>query len=114
MSLTIYHNPKCSKSRTTLALLRDKGLEPVVVDYLSTPPDVETLKSIIAALGCGPRDIMRAKESKEAGLNDPSLDDATILKRMVENPIVIERPIVTIGTKAAMGRPPEAVLDILD
>jgi len=114
MSLTIYHNPKCSKSRATLALLRDRGLEPTVVDYLSTPPDIETLKSIITALGCDPRDILRAKESKEVGLNDPSLDDAVLLERMVENPIVIERPIVTAGNKAAMGRPPEAVLDILD
>jgi len=114
MSLTIYHNPRCSKSRMTLALLREHGHEPTVIEYLKTPPDGVTLKAALAAMGCGPRDILRAKEAAEAGLDDPSLDDDALIDLMVKTPIVIERPLVTNGTKAAMGRPPEAVLDILD
>jgi arsenate reductase len=110
---TIYHNPRCSKSRQTLALLGERGIEPDIIEYLETPPSVEELTDILAMLGLGPRDIMRKKEAKEAGLDDPGLDDAALIKAMVANPIVIERPIVVNNGKAALGRPPESVADIL-
>lgn len=113
MSVTIYHNPRCSKSRTTLGLLEENNAEPTVVEYLNTPPSVDELKSILSMLGLSPRELMRAKEAKEAGLDDPSLDDAALIDAMVANPIVIERPIVVSGGKAKIGRPPEGVLDIL-
>ncbi len=105
---TIYHNPRCSKSRQTLALLGERGIEPDIIEYLETPPSVEELTDILAMLGLGPRDIMRKKEAREAGL-----DDAALIKAMVANPIVIERPIVVNNGKAALGRPPESVADIL-
>lgn len=111
---TIYHNPRCSKSRATLALLTENGHDPHVVEYLTDPPDADTLRAILAALGKGPRDILRAKEAKEHGLDDPTIDDAALIRRMVETPAVIERPIVTLGSKAAVGRPPEAVLALFD
>ncbi|HJO74213.1 MAG TPA: arsenate reductase (glutaredoxin) [Rhodospirillales bacterium] len=110
---TIYHNPRCSKSRQTLALLGERGIEPDIIEYLETPPSVEELTDILAMLGLGPRDIMRKKEAREAGLDDPGLDDAALIKAMVANPIVIERPIVVNNGKAALGRPPESVADIL-
>ncbi len=113
MTVTIYHNPRCSKSRTTLALLQEKGVEPEVVEYLNTPPSAEELKRILAMLGIGPRDLMRNKEAKEAGLDDQSLGDDALIAGMVANPIVIERPIVVSGGKARIGRPPESVLDIV-
>lgn len=115
MSVTIYHNPRCSKSRQTLALLQEKGEDPVVVEYLNTPPDAATLRDILARLGLSPRDLMRKKEApyKELNLADDSLDDAALIAAMVANPILIERPIVIAGDKAAVGRPPESVLDIL-
>ena len=110
---TIYHNPRCSKSRQTRALLGERGIEPDIIEYLETPPSVEELTDILAMLGLGPRDIMRKKEAREAGLDDPGLDDAALIKAMVANPIVIERPIVVNNGKAALGRPPESVADIL-
>ncbi len=110
---TIYHNPRCSKSRQTLALLGERGIEPEIIEYLETPPTAEELKNILAMLGKGPRDIMRKKEAREAGLDDPALDDETLIEAMVANPIVIERPIVVNNGKAALGRPPECVADIL-
>ena len=113
MTVTIYHNPRCSKSRTTLALLQEKGVEPEVVEYLNTPPSADELKRILAMLGIGPRDLMRNKEAKEAGLDDQSLGDDALIAGMVANPIVIERPIVVSGGKARIGRPPESVLDIV-
>lgn len=115
MSVTIYHNPRCSKSRQTLALLQEKGEDPVVVEYLNTPPDAATLRDILARLGLSPRDLMRKKEApyKELNLADDSLDDEALIAAMVANPILIERPIVVAGDKAAVGRPPESVLDIL-
>lgn len=115
MALTIYHNPRCSKSRATLALLEARGLKPKVVKYLETPPSAASLKSILAALGKGPRDIIRKGESAYAdlGLKDPGLSDAALVKAMTENPVLIERPIVVNGALAAIGRPPEAVLAIL-
>lgn len=113
MSVTIYHNPRCSKSRTTLALLQENNVQPVIVEYLNTPPSGAELKNIIGLLGMTPRDLLRAKEAKEAGLDDPSLSDDALIAAMVANPIVIERPIVVSGGKAKIGRPPEGVLEIL-
>ena len=110
---TIYHNPKCSKSRQTLALLGGRGIEPEIIEYLKTPPTAAELKNILAMLGKAPRDLLRTKDAKEAGLDDPALDDEALIKAMVANPIVIERPIVVNNGKAAVGRPPESVLDIL-
>jgi len=113
--MTIYHNPRCSKSRATLQLLRDRGFEPVVVEYLQTPPTAAELDRILGMLGLAPRDLARKKEPAyaEAGLDDPSLDRDEIIARMVANPAVIERPIVVCGDRAAVGRPPENVLAIL-
>ena len=113
MTVTLYHNPRCSKSRQALALLREKGVEPDIVEYLKTPPDAETLRRILALLGKSPRDILRAKEAKEAGLDDPGLDDAALIEAMVAHPAVIERPIAVAGDRAALGRPPEAVLKLV-
>ena len=113
--LTIYHNLKCSKSRATLALLEDRGLKPKIVRYLETPPSTNELKAILAALGKSPRRLLRKGEDayKALSLDDVRLSDAALIKAMVENPILIERPIVVNGEKAAIGRPPEAVLDVL-
>ncbi|MGO8919825.1 MAG: arsenate reductase (glutaredoxin) [Stellaceae bacterium] len=113
MSVTIYHNPRCGKSRATLALLQKKGLRPRVVEYLKTPPDQAELKRLLKLLGLTPRQLLRAKEAKAAGLDKPGLSDDAIIAGMVEHPIVIERPIVVAGSRAALGRPPEAVLKIL-
>ncbi|MDP7380527.1 MAG: arsenate reductase (glutaredoxin) [Alphaproteobacteria bacterium] len=115
MTVTIYHNPRCSKSRQTLALLQDRGVTPSVVEYLKTPPNAATLGDILAKLGCPPRQLMRVKEAvyRELGLGDENLSDADLIQAMVENPILIERPIVLASDRAALGRPPEAVLAIL-
>lgn len=115
MTVTIYHNPRCGKSRQTLALLKEQGTEPIVVDYLKTPPSEEELVSILDKLGMGPRDLMRKNEAayKENNLADPSLDNAALIRAMLEHPILIERPLVLANGKAAVGRPPEAVLAIL-
>ncbi|WP_374088258.1 arsenate reductase (glutaredoxin) [Methylomicrobium lacus] len=115
MKVKIYHNPRCSKSRETLQLLRDKGIEPEIVEYLKNPPSAEELDAILQKLGIEPRDLMRKKEKPydELDLFDKSLDRQTLIRAMVENPILIERPVVVIGDKAAIGRPPENVLAIL-
>jgi len=115
-AVTFYHNPRCSKSRETLALLQDKGIEPQVVLYLETPPDAATLKALLKKLGfASARDLMRTKEDlyKSLNLADASLSEAALINAMVENPKLIERPIVVVGDKARLGRPPEQVLDIL-
>ena len=115
MRTTIYHNPRCSKSRQTLALLEERGISPRVVDYLKTPPTAAELKAILKKLGLRPRDLMRKGEPlyAELGLKDRDLDDDALIALMVANPILIERPIVVSGGKAALGRPPESVLKIL-
>jgi len=113
MTVTIYHNPRCSKSRATLALLQDKGIEPSVVEYLNEPPSAEELRRILGMLGIKPRDLLRPKEAREAGLDDPSLSDDALIDGMVANPIVIERPIVVSEGQARIGRPPEQVLEIV-
>ena len=113
MTVTIYHNPRCGKSRETLALLEKKGVKPRIVEYLKTPPDKTTLKRLLKLLGKTPRELLRAKEAKDAGLDKPGLGDDAIIAGMLKHPIVIERPIVVNGDRAAVGRPPEAVLKIL-
>ena len=115
MSVEIYHNPRCSKSRQTLSLLEEKGIEPTITKYLDTPPDIATLTGILKMLNMEPRDLMRKneKEYKELDLNNPDLSRDDLIKAMVENPKLIERPIVIKDGKAALGRPPEQVLEIL-
>lgn len=112
MAVTIYHNPKCSKSRETLTLIEAKGIAPQVVDYLKTPPSAAELKIILGKLGIAPKELLRKKEAAEAGI-DPSLPEDALIAAMVANPQVIERPIVVNGDKAKLGRPPEQVLEIL-
>ena len=111
--VTIYHNPRCGKSRETLKLIEDKGIVPHVVEYLKTPPDVAELTRILGLLGRRPAEITRKKEAAEAGIDPAALDDAALIRALVAHPIAIERPIVVRGDKAALGRPPEAVLAIL-
>lgn len=111
--VTIYHNPRCSKSRETLQLIEGKGVAPVVVEYLKTPPSAEDLTRILALLGKRPAEIVRKKEAAEAGIDPGALSDAHLVAAMVANPAIIERPIVVAGDKAALGRPPENVLSIL-
>ena len=115
MKATIYHNPRCSKSRQTLALLRERGLEPEIIEYLKNPPDQEQLNSVLALLNMEPRALMRRQEAayKERQLDDPGLSREQLIAAMVENPILIERPIVLANGKAAVGRPPENALGIL-
>jgi len=114
--VSIYHNPRCSKSRETLALLQERGIEPDVVLYLETPPDVPTLKRLLKQLGMhSARELMRRKEDlyQELALADSALSEAQLLQAMVDHPKLIERPIVIKGEQARMGRPPEAVLEII-
>jgi len=113
MSVTIYHNPRCGKSRQTLALLRERAIEPDIIEYLQTPPSVGELKKILAMLGMTAQELLRKKEAAEAGIDPGKLSENRLIEAMVSNPIVIERPIVVSGAKAALGRPPEAVLKIL-
>jgi arsenate reductase len=111
---TIYHNPRCSKSRQTLALLHENGVKPNVVEYLNDMPDKTTLKKILASLGIKPHDVLRTKEAeyKQAGLSRESSDNE-ILDALIKYPKLLERPVVVKGKKAAIGRPPEKVLEIL-
>ncbi|RLA19665.1 MAG: arsenate reductase (glutaredoxin) [Gammaproteobacteria bacterium] len=115
MSVKIYHNPRCSKSRQTLELLKANSVEPEIIEYLETPPTAEELDSVLRLLGMEPRDLMRKKEAEytTAGLDNPDLDRAALIQGMVANPRVIERPIVLANGKAAVGRPPESVLAII-
>jgi arsenate reductase len=113
MSVTIYHNPRCGKSRQTLALLRERGIEPRIIEYLATPPSEAELKRLLTLLKLTPRQLLRAKEARQAGIDAGKLPDAALIAAMVKNPIVIERPIVVNGNKAALGRPPQAVTAIL-
>ena len=111
----ILHNPRCSKSRQTLELLQENGVEPNIIKYLETPPSEQDLKAIIKTLNVSPRDILRIKEAeyKESGLDNPDLSNDEIIKLMVQNPKVIERPIVFNDQVAVVGRPPENVLTII-
>lgn len=113
--LRIYHNPRCSKSRETLELLRRRGLEPEIVEYLKDPPDERTLDQLLRQLGLEPRELMRQKEDRyaELGLDQSAHTREELIRLMVKNPILIERPIVVCGGRARLGRPPERVLEIL-
>lgn len=115
MSVKIYHNPRCAKSRDTLKLLEAKGIEADVVEYLKQPPSHAELQDILDKLGLNPRQLMRTKEPeyRDNGLDDPSLSDSDLIEAMVRIPKLIERPIVLHNGKAAIGRPPETVLEIL-
>jgi arsenate reductase len=115
MQITIYHNPKCAKSRATLELLKAKGIEPTVIEYLKTPPSRSQLERLVKQLGISPRALLRTKEPeyKQAKLDNPGLADRAILTAMVKHPKLIERPIVVAGNRAVLGRPPENVLKIL-
>ncbi len=114
--LTMWHNPRCSKSRQTLQLIRDRGIEPTIVEYLKEPPTVAELTHALADLGMRPRELMRKKEAPyaELGLDDESLSETALVEAMAANPILIERPIVFADGRAAIGRPPENVLPLLD
>ncbi len=115
MTVTIWHNPRCSKSRQTLALLRERGIEPGIVEYLKTPPRADEIETVLDMLGMEPRDLMRRKEAayREAGLDDPGLGRRQLVEAMTAYPVLIERPVVLAKGKAALGRPPESVLEIL-
>ncbi|MEQ8709770.1 MAG: arsenate reductase (glutaredoxin) [Rhodospirillales bacterium] len=109
----IYHNPRCSKSRQTLALLAENDIEPEIVEYLRTPPTAAELGDILTKLGMKPAEILRRKETREAGIDPAALSDAQIIDAIVANPAIMERPIVVKGDQAVMGRPPENVLRLL-
>ncbi len=113
---TIYHNPRCSKSRATLALLEEKGIEPTVIRYLEAPPDVDALRRILSALDCSIRDVLRKGEAryKELDIASGEYDEESLLRLVADNPILLERPIVVHGDRAAMGRPPENVLTLFN
>ena len=115
MSITIYHNPKCSKSRQTLKLLEEQATGIDVIEYLKNPPTVKKLKEILSLLKFSPRDLMRKKEAeyKDLGLYNSNLSDKDLIESMVKHPILIERPIVLANGKAVLGRPPENVLNII-
>lgn len=113
--VTIYHNPQCGTSRNTLALIRNSGEEPVVIEYLNTPPDRATLVSLIGAMGIAVRDLLRIKDTpyEELGLGEPSLTDEQLIDAMMAHPVLINRPIVVTPLGTRLCRPSEVVLDIL-
>ncbi|KAA3633474.1 MAG: arsenate reductase (glutaredoxin) [Proteobacteria bacterium] len=116
MNVIMFHNPRCSKSRETLALLNDRGAQVEIVEYLNTPPDTNTLRALVDKLGVTARDIVRTGESayRELGLADPGISDDAVLEAIASHPILLQRPIVVRDGKAALGRPPENVLALLD
>ncbi len=115
-TVTIFHNPRCSKSRQTLELLDEKGIKPNIVEYIKTPPNSDELESILKKLGMEPRELMRKGEAiyKELNLDNKDLSRDQLIQAMLENPKLIERPIVIANGKAAIGRPPKTVLLVLD
>ena len=115
MTVRILHNPRCSKSRATLELLKDRGIEPEITLYLESPPDADELRAILQRLGMKPIELIRKGEAifRELGLDAPDVTNELLLQAMVRHPRLIERPIVLAGEKAAIGRPPETVLAIL-
>lgn len=117
MHITLYHNPNCSKSRQTLQLLQERNLQVNIVEYLQAPPSKEMLEQVLSQLNMEPRELMRKNESvyKELNLADPSLSHDDLVNAMLQNPILIERPIVIVDNKkAAIGRPPENILQIIE
>jgi arsenate reductase len=115
MTIRIFHNPRCSKSRATLALLQERGIEPEITLYLESPPDADEIRSILLKLGLAARELMRKGETeyREQGLADESLTEDELIAAMVASPRLIERPIVLANGRAAIGRPLEAVIEIL-
>ncbi len=113
MTITFYHNPRCRTSRAALALLQKHGVEPKVIEYLKTPFSVAELKRLLKLLRLAPKELLRAKEAKEAGLTKPGLSDAAIIAGMVKHPIAIERPVAVNGSRAILGRPAEKIMEIL-
>ncbi len=115
MPLVIYHNPHCSKSRQALALLQERGLQPVIVEYHKHPPPAREIERLLEMLNCEPREIMRRQESayRERGLDDAALGRAELVQAIIDAPELLQRPIVVNGDRAAIGRPPEKVLEIL-
>ncbi len=115
MPVTLYHNSRCSKSREALALLRERAVEPEIVEYLKTPPDAATLTRILDLLGLEPWALMRTKEPeyRVLGLDEPGLSREQLIAALVAHPKLIERPIAIQGERAALGRPPEQVLSVL-
>ncbi|MCW5729531.1 MAG: arsenate reductase (glutaredoxin) [Alphaproteobacteria bacterium] len=115
MKVTIWHNPRCSKSRATLALLRERGIEPHIVEYLKDPPTAVEIRAALLAMGKDARALLRRGEAeyRALGLDDPALGEAEIVAAMARHPVLIERPVVLAGKRAALGRPPDSVLDIL-
>ena len=116
MSVTIYHNPKCGTSRNTLAMIRETGVEPMIIEYLKDPPSRETLVKLLKRMKAGPRDILRDKGTPyhELGLDDESLTDDQLIDAMMAHPILINRPIVVTKKGVRLCRPSEKVLDILE
>ncbi|WP_441234926.1 arsenate reductase (glutaredoxin) [Bradyrhizobium sp. 930_D9_N1_4] len=116
MSVTIYHNPACGTSRNTLAMIRQSGVEPVVIEYVKFPPSRETLKELIAAMGISARALLREKGTpyKDLGLDDPKWSDDELIDQMLAHPILINRPIVVTAKGTRLCRPSEAVIDLLD
>lgn len=115
MAVTIYHNPRCSKSRQTLALLEARGIAPRIVEYLKTPPDRATIAALLRKLGIPAQELVRRTEPEFAhlGLDAADVSEDTLLDAMAAHPKLIQRPIVVVGRQARIGRPPEAVLEIL-
>ena len=113
--ITIYHNPRCSKSRQTLELLQDNNITPEIILYLESPPDKKQIKSLLAKLGMGARELIRTSEDayKENGLSDKTLSDEQLIDAMIKEPKLIQLPIVVSGEKAVLGRPPENALELL-
>src|SRR3954451_19366578 len=112
MTVRIYHNPRCSTSRKTLALLREKGVEPEIVEYLKTPYTA-ALKELLGQLGLPAKALIRRKEAASSGIDPEALSEEALIRAMAEHPIIVERPIVAANGKAPLGRPPEKVLDVL-
>ncbi|MDT8282071.1 MAG: arsenate reductase (glutaredoxin) [Gammaproteobacteria bacterium] len=114
-TIKIFHNPDCSKCRLTMDILNNNGVNATVIEYLHTPPDFAELSEVIDLLGIEPRELMRKHEKpyKENALHNPELSREQLIQAMIDNPILIERPIIINGNKATIGRPPEKVLDIL-
>jgi arsenate reductase len=115
MQVQIYHNPRCSKSRSTLELINQQGIEPVITNYLETPPNHQQLEHILQTLDMQPRELMRTNEAEysEYNLDNPDLSRKQLIEAMIKYPKLIERPVVVVGDKVAIGRPPESVLKIL-
>jgi arsenate reductase len=113
MPVRIYHNPRCNTSRTTLALLREKGVEPEIVEYLKTPYTAAGLKTLLGQLKMPAAALVRKKEAAALGIDPAKLSEEALIAAMAKNPIIVERPIVVSGGKAALGRPPEKVLAVI-